>query len=65
MNSLILNPEASAARADDKSLAVPALPLELGNNGSRQPFSARGLRRRFNVTRLRSYDSGFRPFRIY
>lgn len=63
MNSLILNPEANATRADDKSLAVPA--LEFGRTGNRQPFSARGMRRRFNVTQLRSYDSGFRPFRIY
>ena len=63
MNSLILNPEANATRADDKSLAVPA--VEIGSTGNRQLFSARGMRRRFNMTRLRSYDSGFRPFRIY
>ncbi|MCC7462425.1 MAG: hypothetical protein IT480_08180 [Gammaproteobacteria bacterium] len=64
MSELTFQPEAAAQRVGEKTLAVPALINGTPAGNGRRP-GTRGLRRRFNATRLQIEDDGFRLFRVY
>lgn len=67
MSDLNFKPEACALAAGDKQISVPALDdAAAAGSAARGGTSGRGVRRRFNATRLaQPIDDGFRPFRVY
>ena len=67
MSDLNFKPESPALQAGDKQISVPALDDAAAvGAAARGGNSGRGVRRRFNATRLaQPIDDGFRPFRVY
>ena len=63
MDDLRLNP-ATAAGSVDRAVRVPLLPLFDDAIGAQSRF-ARASRRRLGSMRVRPFDAGLRPFRVY
>ena len=63
MSNLRLNP-ANAAGSVDRPILVPLVPLFDDSTGA--PLrQGRSLRRRLGTLRVRPFDAGLRPFRVY
>lgn len=67
MSELNFKPDMPGLTAGDKQFCVPALDDAAAvGAAARGGTGGRGVRRRFNATRLaQPIDDGFRPFRVY